>query len=114
MQSAYSELSGALSQTNLIKNLTHTQQFNIKTPFKVRNSTKVAESLGPKAIINGFIPVPVYTFKDATLNTENDDLSGEACDFLASSETYMKKLDQYYEPHLELIDRLKEPIGQAL
>ena len=55
--------------------------------------------------------MPVYTFKDANLNTLSDDLSGEACEFVASAETYMKKLDKSYEPHLELIDRLKEPLG---
>lgn len=58
--------------------------------------------------------MPVYTFKNAKLYTETDDLSGEACHLAAESETYLGKLDSSYGDHIELVDRLRDPVGEAL
>ena len=62
-----------------------------------------------KAIVDGFIAVPVYTHIDLP-DIEEDDLTGSACPYAAKSENQRAKLDSSYNKHMYLLEDLREPI----
>lgn len=125
IQSAYAELTGLLGMwqghgqiKKLSKaqaspeNLSHMQQ---SIPFKVRRAYRIDYELGEKAIVDGFIGVPVYTYMEhPDRMSETDSLDTTACSFAAEAETYLGRKDSSYGKHNELVSRLNESVSNAL
>lgn len=79
-----------------------------KLPFEVRRRTPVDEQLGDKAIVDGFIAVPVYTFIDTKV--QYDSLDGGAC----HNVTFDLDRPEVLAKYADLIERNKIPIQKAL
>ena len=80
--------------------------------FKVRNAQKIDQNLKRSPICRGFIPVPVFVQKKgaAPSNALATDI---ACRYAKSALVQLGQRDSSYEPHLGLVDRLKEPFRQS-
>ena len=63
-----------------------------------------------KAVPDGYQQVPIYNFIKAENHTH---ISSHGCQYAKQSEEQLVKLDQAYEGHLDLIDKLKQPISKA-
>ena len=84
-------------------------------PFKVRRAIRIDYELDDKAIVDGFIGVPVYTFSaHPDKMIESDSLDTVACNYAAEAEKYYSKLDSSYGEHIELVKRLNESVSNAL
>lgn len=61
--------------------------------------------------MDGFIPVPVYTHIRLDSMAE-DDLQGSACPYADEAERHLAEHDSSYSKHLDLVDRLREPVAK--
>ena len=53
-------------------------------PIKIRNSQSLNNDLGKKAIIDGYVAIPVYTYRHGV----HDDVNYHNCKYLEDSKRY--------------------------
>ena len=118
LQSAYSELSGLLGMwegKGKIRELKPNELKSIKRvdtiPFKIRRRDRLNEVLQNKAIVDGFIPVPVY---QSILRYENVFVGAHGGGFAHEQMKQGFKDDAGYVEHLEHVGQLEELVGEAL
>lgn len=68
-------------------------------PFKSRRLDQVNKKLGDKSVPEGFIPVPVFTYRGG-----NDGIS---CDRAKQIASQYRKFDTTYKKHLDIVAHLK-------
>ena len=54
-------------------------------PMNVRMAREINDQLGKKAIIDGYVEVPVFTYQGPTFN---DDITPDGCNYVISANHY--------------------------
>jgi len=80
--------------------------------MRVRRIKEINADLGVKAIVDGFIPKPIYTYINVMARSahKRDDLNDQTCDYNVESLNYRVKKDSSYEGHLHLVESLNKPM----
>lgn len=77
-------------------------------PFNIRRRKQLRHSLGAKAIVDGFIPVPVYT------RVQVSDESFQDCRYTQEEQMHDMHEAKMYGKHMSLIDEMKGIISEEL
>jgi len=81
-------------------------------PFGVRNSQSISNNLKTKAIVEGFVNKPIYTYLYLP-NQWLDDLSPKTCKYVYDSDRKYEYMDESYSDILYLRDKLAGPISKS-
>lgn len=80
-------------------------------PFVVRDSAKLLEQLEGKPLPHDFIPIPIMSYEEGSVN----DFRLETCpNFQKELVGYLHSKTYYDKLYPELIDELREPVKAAL
>lgn len=79
-------------------------------PIKIRDAQQVNFDLGIDPLPNGFVSIPVFSHKEATIY---DDINMAGCSYINAVDGYNFPADSTYTSVDYLLEDLREPITEA-